>query len=40
MNFWHNKEGYHIDLAIVSNKLTVKKVEKMTDGGKITIYKK
>ena len=40
MNFCHNKEGYHIYLAIVSNKLTVKKVEKMTDGGKITIYKK
>lgn len=40
MNFWHNKEGYHIDLALVSNKLTVKKVEKMTDGGKVIIYKK
>ena len=40
MNFWHNKVGYHIDLAIVAGSLTVKKVEKMSGGEKFTIYKK
>ncbi len=40
LNFWYNSRGYHINLGMIDDKLSVKKVEQSLKGTKTTIYKK
>ena len=40
INFWYNHLGYHINIGIVDNLLSIREVTRMNAGKKITIYKK
>ena len=40
LNIWFEKLGYHVEMGLIEHQLSIKKVDRMKDGSKTTIYYK